>query len=110
MDSAKEAGKAAKQSENRKHNKCKDLKDNYMFTPIAIETIGSWGPESLKFVKELWKQIQENTGEKQAKSYMIQRLSMTVQRGNAASILGTVRETQKLEEIHDLVTHLRTDN
>ena len=109
-DSAKEAGKAEKNAETRKHNKYKDLKDNYLFTPIAIETFGSWGPESLKFIKEVGRKIQENTGEKRSVSYLIQSLSMTVQRGNAASILGTVGETQKLEEIYDLVTPLKLND
>ena len=105
-ESAKEAGKAAKMAENRKHNKYKDLKNNYAFTPIAIETYGSWGSESLTFIKEVGKRIQENKGEKLAISYLIQSLSMTVQRGNASSILGTVGETKKLDEIYDLVTPL----
>ena len=108
-DTAKEAGKAAKMAETRKNNKYRDLKNNYLFTPIAVETFGSWGPESLKFIKDIGKQIQENTGEKRATSYLIQSLSMTIQRGNAASIIGTVGETQKLEEIYDLVTPLKPD-
>ena len=107
-DSAKEAGKAAKMAENRKHNKYKELKDNYYFTPVAIETFGAWAPESLKFVKDLGRRIQENTGEKRATSYLIQSLSMSVQRGNASSIMGTVGETQKLDEIYDLVSPLES--
>ena len=95
-------------AESRKHNKYKDLKDNYLFTPIAMETFGSFGQESLKFIKDLGKRIQENTGDKHAISYLIQSLSMTVQRGNAASILGTVGETKKLEEIYDIITPLKS--
>ena len=93
-------------AESRKHNKYKELKDNYVFTPIAMETFGSWGPESLKFIKEVGSRIQESTGEKRSTSYLIQSLSMTVQRGNASSIMGTVGETKKLEEIYELVTPL----
>ena len=107
QDSAKEAGKAAKNVETRKHNKYRDLTNNYLFTPIAIETYGSWGPESLKFIKEVGRKIQENTGEKRSTSFLIQSLSMTVQRGNAASIMGTVGEIAKLEKIYDLVTPLK---
>ena len=58
--------------------------------------------------KEIGKKIQENTGEKRATEYLIQSLSMTLQRGNAASILGTVGPTSKLDEIYDLVTPLKT--
>ena len=90
-----------------KHNKYIDLTNNYLFTPIAIETYGSWGPESLKFIKEVGRKIQEITGEKYSTSFLIQSLSMTVQQGNAASIMGTVGETAKLEEIYDLVTPLK---
>ena len=39
--------------------KYKSLAENYHFTPIAIETFGSWGPESLTFIKEVGRQIQE---------------------------------------------------
>ena len=108
-DTAKEAEKAAKLAETKKHNKHRDLKDNYLFTPIAIETFGSFGPESLRFIKEVGKKIQENTGIKWATSYLIQSLSMSVQRGNAASIMGTVGESHKLEEIYELVTPLKSD-
>ena len=80
------------------------MKHNYLFKPIAIETFGSFGPESLNFIKELGERIQENTGDKHATSYLIQSLSMTVQRGNAASILGTVGETKKREEFYDIIT------
>ena len=34
---------------------------------------------------------------------------MSVQRGNAASIMGTVGESHKLEEIYELVTPLKSD-
>ena len=58
-DTAKEAEKAAKLAETKKHNKHRDLKDNYLFTPIAMETFGSFGPESLRFIKEVGKKIQK---------------------------------------------------
>ena len=107
LDSAREAGKAATIAETKKNNKYKELENNYLFQPIAIETFGSFGPESLKFVKEIGKMIQESTGEKRSTAFLIQSLSMTVQRGNASSIMGTVGETKKLDEIYDLVTPLK---
>ena len=78
--------------------------------PIAVETLGSWGSESLKFMKEIGKRIQENTGEKRATAYLIQSISMSIQRGNAASILGTVGPTRKLDEIYDLITPLNLED
>ena len=63
---------------------------NYIFVPIAVETFGLWGPRGLKFVKEIGRKIQEKTGNKNATSHIIQAISMTVQRGNATSIMGTL--------------------
>ena len=107
LDSAQEAGKAAKTAEMKKNSKYKDLEANYVFKPIAVETFGSWGPESLKFVKEIGKNIQATTGEKRATEYLIQSISMTIQNGNASSIMGTVGPTRKLDEIYELLTPLK---
>ena len=49
----------------------------------------------------------ESTGEKRSTAYLIQSLSMTIQRGNAASVMGTVGPTKKLDEIYDLITPLK---
>ena len=106
FDSTHEAGKAAKIAESKKNNKYKDLESSYVFTPIAVKTFGSWGPESLKIIKDIERKIQDTTGEKHATEYLIQSLSMTIQRGNAVSIMGTVGQTQKLDEI--IVTPLKT--
>ena len=52
--------------------------------------MGSWTPDSLKFVKDLGSRITEATGEKQAKSFLFQSLGMKLQRGNALCVMGTV--------------------
>ena len=61
----------------------------------------------MKFIKEIGKKIEENTGEKHATAYLIQSISMSIQRGNAASIMGTIGPTKKLDEIYELVTPLK---
>ena len=43
--------------------------------------------------------IQEKTGNKKATSHIIQAISMTVQRGNATSIMGTRGPLRKLEDL-----------
>ena len=74
------------------------MQDYYMI-PIAIETLGSWGPEGLKFIKSMGKKIQDLTGEKRSTFYLFQNISMSIQRGNAASVLGTAKLGKKLDEI-----------
>ena len=42
------------------------------------------------FVKELGHRVRQCTSEVKAKAYFIQRLSVAIQRENAASVLGSV--------------------
>ena len=72
-------------------------------TPIAIETMGSWGQISLEFIKELGARLTRVNKDGRSTSYLFQALSMTTQRGNAASILGTIPRADELEEIYYLV-------
>jgi hypothetical protein len=80
------------------------INENYYVVPIAHKTMGSWAPDSLKFVKELGSRITEATGEKRAKSFLVQSLSMNLQRVNALCVMGTVAHNRKLEEIYYLGT------
>ena len=64
-----------------------------------METLGSWGPQGLKFIKEIGSRIAEATGEKRSKYFIFQAISMAVQRGNVSSILGTIPDAKKMEEV-----------
>jgi hypothetical protein len=104
FECAKEAGKAAIGGEKRKDVTYEKLLRNYIFVPIAVETFGSWGPRGIKFIKEIGRKIQEKTGNKNATSHIIQAISMTVQRGNATSIMGTLGPLRKLEDFFDVIS------
>ena len=67
-----------------------------------METLGSWGPETIKFVKDLGSRIADITGEKRSTSFLFQSLGIAAQRGNAASISGTVPSAKKLDELYYL--------
>ena len=41
-------------------------------------------------LKDLGRRIKESTGEARAHEYLVQRLAVAVQRGNAVSIMGTM--------------------
>ena len=93
------------EGEKEKYVNIKELvNDNYYVVPIAHETMGSWAPDSLKFMKDLGSRISEATGEKRAKSFLFQSISMNLQRGNALCIMGTVGHHRKLDEIYNLGT------
>ena len=83
------AGDVAARVESLKEEKYTDLLHSYDFVPIAVETSGVFGPRTLSFLKELGRRLRRQTGEKKATTYLFQRLSLAVQRGNAISILGT---------------------
>ena len=69
---------------------------------MAVETLGSWGQEALKFIKEVGSRIAQLTGEKKSTYYLFQSLGMANQRGNAISITGTVPDVKKLDAIYYL--------
>ena len=48
------------------------------------------GPLSRALLKDLGRRIKESTGEARAHEYLVQRLAVAVQRGNAVSIMGTM--------------------
>ena len=74
----------------------------FWFIPICVETLGSWGPEGFKFIKEVGARIADISGDKRATSHLFQRLGISTQRGNATSIEGTVRNIKELEELYYL--------
>ena len=83
------AGGIAAKAEDLKRVKCADLFSSHIFVPIAIETSGVFGSKTLSFVKSLGKRLYRHSGDPKSTSYLIQRLSIAIQRGNAISIRGT---------------------
>ena len=56
----------------------------------------------LKLIKEVGKKNSDLTGEKTSTSYLLQFISIAIQHGNAASVMGTVYNDRKLEEMYNL--------
>ena len=96
MATSEEAGKAAEIAEKEKMSHYQELSTSYIVTPVATETLGPWGPSGLKFVKEIGSKIADLSGEKRATSFLFQSISMAVQRGNVASIRGSMPNTKTL--------------
>ena len=99
------AGKVAKKAADVKLNKYKKLLDqNYIILPFAVETLGPWCVEAIQFIDILGKLIQENTAESKAKIFLKQRISIAIQRTNAARVMGTFGENYKgLDEIFYII-------
>ena len=95
------AGKAAEKAEKDKHTKYRSFEEKFIVQPIANETLGSWGPEGLKFVMEIGARMIIATKNKRSTSELFQAISVATQRGNATSILGSLPNPKYLIELDD---------
>ena len=83
------AGAAAEVLAVNKSEKYRDLEQHYIFCPVAVETMGPIDEESLKFLSAIGRHITEISGEPRESQFLFQRLSIIIQRGNAASFKGS---------------------
>jgi hypothetical protein len=72
-----------------------NLPNQYIFCPFAVETLGTFGDEALQLVSELGGRLRNTTGDAREKTWLIQRISVAIQRGNAASVLATISPTSR---------------
>ena len=94
-----EAGSAAKIAEVRKVAKYQTLDVYYTFVPIAIETLGPMGPEAKTFLLELGRRLRQQTGEPRSTSFLLRRISMAIEKGNAIAIIGSIPREKELGEL-----------
>ena len=82
--------RVANDAESCKTSKYQSLGAMYRFTPIAVETIGALGEEASTFFRDLGRRITAVTTEPRSLQFLLQQLSVTIQRGNTACVLGNV--------------------
>ena len=89
-----EAGIVAARAEGNKKIKYSNLHSCYTFAPIAIETFGVVGTESMALLREIGHRLRETMMDDMAFTHFLQRLSVAVQQGNAASVVGFGTESR----------------
>jgi hypothetical protein len=92
-------GLVANDAEDRKTVKYRTLAPLYNFMPIAVESLGALGDCATDFFKKLGQRISVATGEPRSSQFLFQRLSVAIQRGNAACVVGTLPGSLGLEDI-----------
>lgn len=92
-------GAVANAAESLKVAKYRSLSALYRFVPIAVETLGALGDEALDFFRDLGQRIAAATAEPRSFQFLMQRLSVAIQRGNAACIVGTVHTSAGWDEL-----------
>jgi len=79
-----ETGAAASLAAINKTNKYSQLSATHIFTPVAIETAGTWHHQAVKLVQELGRWATIITGDSRETTYLFQQLSVALQRGTNA--------------------------
>ena len=78
--------------------------------PVAVETLGALGDGADELMRDLGRRISEVTRERRATEFLLQRLSVAIQCGNAASVLGIVMISTTVMQNLDVVYYNRLYN
>ena len=97
-------GVVANFAEDQKCCKYASLTPSYIFAPVCIESLGAWGDNAKAFIRKIGRRVKEVSGEPRSTSFLIQRLALEVQRGNATSVLGTIPASRDWSEVGLLPT------
>ena len=95
--STREAGAVAAAAEAKKTVKYAELARTHHVAPLAVETSGVFGSGAREFFTELGRRLIRVTGDLMSRCHMIQQISVALQRGNAASVLGTMEQCNLLD-------------
>ena len=98
IDSARKAGSAAAKAEALKSAKYSVIAQTHAFVPLAFETLGAWGGQCRDFVHGLGRRISPVTGDVREATFLKQRLSIAIQRGNAIACRGTIPQESDLSK------------
>jgi len=87
---ATKPGAAAHKTARNKIDKYSKLASTHIFYPFAIETAGTWHEMAIELTQEIGRRITAITEDTRETTFLFQRLSMALQRGNAVSFHNTM--------------------
>jgi hypothetical protein len=100
LKSCEVSGFAAEMACKRKHSKYSSIiSSNYVFKGLAFETLGPWCKEAIDFINVIGNGLIAESGDSKSKKFLFERISLAIQRRNAASIWGTFPDSALLSEI-----------
>jgi hypothetical protein len=92
------------EAEERKIAKYSRITDSgYHFQPVAFDTQCRTGPKTSLFLKKLGNMIADVSGDPRAHTFLMQRLQIAILQHNAACILGTIDESEALDEVYNIL-------
>ena len=77
---------------------------SFHFSPLCVETLGAWGSCARSLVRRIGSRVMEQSGDNRANQFLIQKVAIDVQRGNAASVMATIPSSQDWAEFASLPT------
>jgi len=86
---AREAEAAANRASASKTAIYRALSVSHIFVPVAVETAGTWGQSAIELVQEIGRCITMVTEETRETMFLLQRLSIALQKGNAIAFQST---------------------
>ena len=99
ISAARGSGVLACAAEEQKCRKYSSLLSSYIFAPVCIETLGAWGESARNLIRKIGGRVREATGEPRSTAFLIQRLAIDVQKGNAASVMATLPSSWDWSEV-----------
>ena len=64
--------------------------------------MGTFGADAKDLIRDLGSRLRAVTGEPRSATFLTQRISIAIQRGNAASVLATIPKSPNFYEIFNL--------
>ena len=95
--SAREAGAAAELAASRKEEKYASIGSEYLFAPIAVETLGPMNTSACQLFANLGRKISSASGDDREGAFLFQRVSVLVQRYNAVLLHDTLPATDSTD-------------
>ena len=87
---ATKPGAAAQKTAQNKIDKYSKLASTHIFYPFAIETAGTWHEMAIELTQEIGRRITTIIEDTRETTFLFQRLSVALQRGNAVSFHNTM--------------------
>ena len=82
------------------------LEASHHSVPSAVETSGVLGQAALDLIDDIGRHFHQMMGEPRSKEYLLQRLSIAIQRGNAATVQGTAGRSGERDVFWELLLHV----
>ena len=90
VNTATKPGATAQKTAQNKIDKYSKIASTHIFYPSAIETASTWHEMAIKLTQEIGSRITTITEDTRETTFLFQRLSMALQRGNAVSFHNTM--------------------